>query len=328
MALVGQPQEIICGSAGAAMDCAVQSLMDSTHSCYGNDDVGGLGQLRALCLPSTRLPLVRAAITNSTACEIACPGVLAALGTYQFVQAGQNMRLGALPGWSASRRLAGHGRDIVERHALLGVLCPVKATVECFFGESAGACEFGGSRPEVMDHCNVSMSVTLNMALSVSNAADFVAHANSTMAVANGIAAAASTATAAVDAAVVSVVLSVGTAPGSRRLQETVDVSATILTADAAGATTLQATIAGIAPTALATELNQALATAGVAGVTVTVASTEAVVAPSAEAAAMSTPGSGDTTGDTTTSSAALKQTLSSYLFVVLGAVLLLPCRS
>jgi len=259
--------------------------------------------------------------------------VLAALGTYQYVQVGQNMRLGAIPGWSASRRLAGHGRDIVERHALLGALCPVKATVECFFGESAGACEFEGSRPEVMDHCNVSMSVNLNMALSVSNKADFLTVATSTvMAVANGIAAAA-----AVDAAVTMVSIT------ADRHSQTVFVSATILTADAAGATTLQAAITGIATTAMATELNQALATAGVAGVTVTVASMDAVAAPSADSTpaylqpglqhhllAMGTsttaspsPGSGDSTTD----SAALKQTLSSNLFV-LGAVLLRPCRS
>lgn len=286
--------------------------------------------LRGLCEP-TRIHVMRAAITDPDACQSACPGALDGLGSYQYVQIGQNMRLGRMPGWTASRRLAGHGEDILEKHALLDVLCGMESTVDCFFNESDGACvqidtSASQVRPEVMDHCDVPMKVALNMALSVDNAAGFVANENSATAIASGIAAAAGD----LDVAAVSVRLAVGTASGSRRLQETVDVAALILAENAAGVATLESTVNAITVTDMADELNEALTDAGITGVTVTVASIAAFAAPTATDAAAGTSPSPTAapTNNPSTDSAALKQTIFSRGFgAVFLAIFLLPCK-
>jgi len=277
--------------------------------------------------------MMRATFTNSSACESACPGAVAALGSYQYVQVGQNMRLGRMTGWAASRRLAGHGADILERHALLDVLCARESTVNCFFNESEAACSpteaarenFPQERPEVMDHCDVPMKVALNMALSVDNAAQFVANENSATAIASGIAAAAGDD---IDEAAVSVQLAVGTASGSRRLQETVDVAALILAEDAAGVATIQSTVNAITVTDMADELNAALTNAGITGVSVTVASLEATAAPSAtEAAGGTSPSPAPAPTTNPSDSAALKLTAFSRGFSALCCAIFLSCK-
>jgi len=323
--------DAICGSEGAALDCALASLTNFTDACHNDQNIAGLGQLRGMCEP-TRIGMMRAVLVDPDACESACPGVLVALGSYQYVQLVQNMRLGRIPGWPASRRLAGHGEDVLEKHALLDVLCGMESLVDCLFNatEALGACEQTDkdapqARPEVMNHCDVSMKVELNMALSVDNAADFVANENSATAIASGIAAAGD-----LDVAAVSVRLSVGTASGSRRLQETVDVAALILAEDAAGVATLQSTVNAITVTDMADELNDALTDAGITGVTVTVASIVATAAPTATDAAegMSPSPTAAPTNNPSTDSAALKQTLFSRGFgVVFFVILSLSCK-
>lgn len=319
--------DTICGTDGAPLDCLVASLRNQTHACFGDADMGQLGQLRALCTADARLPLMRGAVSNATACDSACPGVFPVLGHYEYVNQRETFRIR-----HTGRRLAGHGRDIIERHALMNALCPDSEVVECFFNTTrhAGTCTMlqnQPSRPEVMDSCNVPMSVTVSMALTVQDPAAFVANADSAMAVAAGIATAAN-----VSAASVSVELSVARRleedlRGSRRLQGTVNADATILVQDAGDVSTLQATVSTIEPSVMATSLNTALSTAGIAGVTVEVTSltAEAAAAPSAGASAAGAPSGTNNDGSATNvtrgeDSAASKAAIFSSLLVALVA--------
>lgn len=317
--------EKICASdAEATFGCAVTILLNPMDPCWSaTGSLADAGMLRSFCTPEGRLPLMQhpTAVVDAAACEADCPGALALLGEFQYVQMDQDFRFNRR--FNRNRRLSGHGEDARETHAMMDVLCPSASLeiAECFFNESTCELADGRDRPAVMDNCNAPMAVTLNMALTVADPAAFVANEASQGAVEQGIADAAGNSVSADD---VDAVLSVGRRlaadlRNSRRLQGTVNVEATILAGAPGDVAALETTMGSITANSLTTSINAALTDASV---DVTVTASEPVVAAAAapSAAAPAPPPGSSGSGSGPDDDSAFKATMVPSLLVALFA--------
>lgn len=276
--------EEICAAGGSALECTMASLTDNSSPCFGDASVQAMGTMRSMCTAEGRMRMMGIFLTNSTGCEAACPGAVAAFGNYMYASIDQSQRF---PDDDDGRRLAGHGRDIIERHALMNVLCPMEAHVDCFI--AAAACVVANdpdmTKPPMMDNCDVPMAVSVSMTLSVADPAAFVQNEASEGAVAAGIANSAGESVSAED---VQVDLSVARRlasdlRNSRRLQTagSVNVDATILAGAPDDVAAIQTTMGSVSAADLTTNINTALTDAGVsAEVTATAPTVELAAAP------------------------------------------------
>lgn len=257
--------EQICNHPPEPLFCLLGASQNPESACAGHD-LAGLAQAFFLCTSGNQLAAVQGAMQNATACGAACPGFAQVMGEFFFVSTREALRIASEA--TQTRRLAGHGRDTIERNAMADSLCPNSAVVECVFASDACNATDPLDRPNILDNCDTLMSVSLSMGITVADPAAFIANAASAGAVESGIAAAAG-----IDATNVNVVLSVAPAGrrledelrGSRRLEGAVNVEAAIQLPSAGALDT----ILNIDASEMTTSLNVALAAAGLEEVAV-----------------------------------------------------------
>lgn len=209
---------------------------------------------------------------NGTACEANCTGALDLLGDFAFISVD-------FSGADASTNLKMQAR-------LRQLFCANAEVTSCAAvstGNGYSACDMGqggsddddsspsnsnSSSPpdpeQYLTQCDVSLAITVSMALTVADPSAFVADNANKRAVEAGIASAAGVTTDAVEA-----VLTVGqrrlrVQDTQRRLQGTVDVAATIHTASAEAAAAMQGTVGSINATQMTASIATAFTNAGI----------------------------------------------------------------
>jgi len=273
---------------------------------------------------------------NGTACEANCTGALDLMGDYFFILVDQSALTHSNDDVRTNLKMQARLRQLFCANAEVTSCAAVstgKGYAACDMGQAGSASEMppqsvsssGLPPPEpepypeqYLTQCDVSLAITVSMALTVADPSAFVADNANKRAVEAGIASAAGVTTDAVEA-----VLTVGqrrlrVQDTQRRLQGTVDVAATIHTASAEAAVAMQGTVGSIDATQMTASIATAFTNAGIT-MTIEVAQLEP---PTVAATANEAIAADDAAAATNTeSSGALKITFASGILAAVFVV-------
>lgn len=277
-----------------------------------------------LCSRASRLTALREEFPdNGDGCEGNCTGALDFMADFMFVEEdtprGNQDGSPSLAHLARLRRHVCGNRDVVSCLAVSSGAGYEACEYEYHYHDQQGRrLQANPMDPEtLLSQCDDALAVTVSMALTVDNPAEFVQDDANRMAVEDGIASAAG-----VEAEAVEAVLTVA----QRRLQEslrrlqdgsgTVDVAATIHTADATAAEDLLTTIGNIDAATMTESIAAAFEDASInITITVTDVAPPAVQTASEAAASEGTGNSGGSETNNPSQDGALKTSVTTGIF-------------